>query len=133
MDAMSALFMVSSLCETAAMLPERTPNARSRAGFTIAAVQPADVLEFWFGRDRKDWFAKSDAFDAEIRDRFLATYEAAAAGKLASWNSDARSCLALVIVLDQFPRNMFRGSARALAADALAREAARRILEQAWD
>jgi uncharacterized protein (DUF924 family) len=115
------------------MLPETALNARSRARFTIAAVQPADVLEFWFGRDRKDWFAKNDAFDAEIRDRFLAVYEAAAAGQLASWKSDPRSCLALVIVLDQFPRNMFRGSARAFAADALARAAARVILERGWD
>jgi uncharacterized protein (DUF924 family) len=96
-------------------------------------VQPIDVLSFWFGRDRKDWFAKDDAFDAEIRGRFLAIYEAAAAGRLASWKSDARSCLALVIVLDQFPRNMFRASARAFAADALAREAARTILERGWD
>jgi uncharacterized protein (DUF924 family) len=96
-------------------------------------VQPIDVLQFWFGRDRKDWFAKNDAFDAEIRERFLATYEAAAAGRLASWKSAARDCLALVIVLDQFPRNMFRGSARAFAADALAREAARLILERGWD
>jgi uncharacterized protein (DUF924 family) len=96
-------------------------------------MQAAEVLEFWFGRDRKDWFAKNDAFDAEIRARFLATYEAAAAGRLASWKSAARDCLALVIVLDQFPRNMFRGSARAFAADALARDAARLIVERGWD
>ena len=96
-------------------------------------MQPADVLEFWFGRDRKDWFAKSDAFDAEIRARFLDAYEAAAAGRLDAWKADPRSCLALVIVLDQFPRNMFRASERAFAADALARDAARVIVENGWD
>ncbi len=96
-------------------------------------MNAAAVLEFWFGRDRKDWFAKSDAFDAEIRSLFLATYEAAAAGRLAAWKTHSRDCLALVIVLDQFPRNMFRDNARAFAADALARDAARVIVERGWD
>ena len=93
----------------------------------------AGVRRFWFDEHAKDWFVKNPAFDAEVRRRFLALHEAATAGRLAHWADDARSCLALVIVLDQFPRNMFRGEPRAFATDSLARAAARVILERGWD
>ena len=88
---------------------------------TQDAMKPADVLSFWRAAGPDKWFAKDDAFDAEIRARFLPTYEAAAAGRL-TWDETPEGALALVIVLDQFPRNMFRNSARAFAADPLARE-----------
>jgi len=93
----------------------------------------AAVLRFWFDEHGKDWFVKNPAFDAEVRERFLDVHEAAAAGKLAHWAEAPRSCLALVIVLDQFPRNMFRGEARAFATDGPARAAARVILERGWN
>jgi uncharacterized protein (DUF924 family) len=96
-------------------------------------VNPTEVLDFWFKRDRKQWFAKDPAFDEEIRARFLPLYERAASGVLASWRGEPASCLALVILLDQLPRNMFRDSARAFAADSLARDAARTLLEKSWD
>ena len=86
---------------------------------TIATA--ADVLAFWRAAGQKKWFAKDDAFDAEIRARFLATYEAAARGDLSDWEATPEGALALTIVLDQFPRNMFRHDARAFAADATAR------------
>jgi uncharacterized protein (DUF924 family) len=92
-----------------------------------------DVLRFWFDEHPKHWFVKNTLFDAEIRKRFLALHEQAAAGRLAYWADGPRGCLALVILLDQFPRNMFRGEARAFATDAQARMAARAILERAWD
>jgi uncharacterized protein (DUF924 family) len=92
-----------------------------------------DVLEFWFGpveirgKSRAEWFRKDDAFDAEIRRRFLALHAAAALGELERWRAEPRSMLALVIVLDQFSRNLYRGDARAFAQDghalACAREA----------
>ncbi len=93
----------------------------------------AEVLRFWFDEHPKDWFVKSPAFDAEIRAGFLTLHEDAAAGLLAHWADAPHSCLALVIVLDQFPRNMFRGEARAFATDAQARAAARVILERGWN
>ena len=93
----------------------------------------AEILRFWFEEHPKDWFVKNPAFDAEIRGRFLALHEAASAGRLAHWADDGRNCLALVIVLDQFPRNLFRGEARAFATDPLARAAARVILQHGWD
>ena len=92
-----------------------------------------DILRFWFDEHPKDWFVRNEAFDAEIRRRFLPLHQAAAAGKLAHWADQARSCLALVILLDQFPRNMFRGEALAFATDAPARAAARIILQRGWD
>jgi uncharacterized protein (DUF924 family) len=94
-----------------------------------------DVLGFWFRGEERDprWFRKDDAFDLEIRERFLPLYGQAARGGLPAWRESPPECLALVIVLDQFPRNMFRGTAQAFAADALAREAARAIVAQGWD
>ena len=71
-----------------------------------------DVLAFWLAAGHERWFEHDDAFDAEIRERFTATYEDAAAGRLNDWENSPEDALALVIVLDQFPRNMFRNSAR---------------------
>src|SRR3954469_10629224 len=96
-----------------------------------------EVLEFWFDpafdsdQRNKRWFGKDLAFDAQIRRRFLALYQEGAAGRLDAWKNSARGCLALVIVLDQFPRNMFRGQARAFATDTMARDAARALLARA--
>ena len=92
-----------------------------------------EVLNFWFDRDRKHWFKKNPGFDEEIRQRFLGPYELGAAGMLQAWKLAPESCLALVLLLDQFPRNMFRDSARAFATDSLARDAARVILDNGWD
>jgi uncharacterized protein (DUF924 family) len=95
--------------------------------------EATSVLRFWFEEHCGDWFVKNPAFDNEMRARFLALHESAAAGLRAHWAHDTRRCLALVIVLDQFPRNMFRGEARAFATDPLARAAARVILARGWD
>ena len=94
---------------------------------------PAQVLDFWFGAGPKKWFSKDDAFDAEIRERFLPTYEAAAAGRLSDWEATPDDALALLILLDQFPRNMFRGSPRTFAADPLALAVAKRAVAQHFD
>lgn len=107
-------------------------------------ADPADlianeVLAFWFGegdehgRKRVEWFKKDATFDDEIRRRFIPAYQLAAADRLSHWKDDVRACLALIIVLDQFSRNMFRGSARAFATDAMAREATRHALAQGFD
>lgn len=98
-----------------------------------------EIMDFWFGSGaergavRREWFAKDAAFDDSIRARFLALYEEAAAGRLAAWRGDGDECLALVVLLDQFPRNMFRNSARAFAADALALDAARHAVARGDD
>jgi uncharacterized protein (DUF924 family) len=99
----------------------------------MQTVKPSDILDFWFQQDRKTWFEKNPDFDAEIRARFLPLFELALKQDLAVWRQAPASCLALVILLDQFPRNMFRGNAKAFAGDPLAREAARAIIAQGWD
>lgn len=93
----------------------------------------ADVLAFWRAAGAERWFEKDDTFDRAIRDGYLATYEAAAAGKLNDWEKTPDGALALVIVLDQFPRNMFRGDARAFAADPLALAITERALTSGYD
>jgi uncharacterized protein (DUF924 family) len=94
---------------------------------------PADIAAFWRNAGPENWFTKSAAFDAEIRARFLATYEAAARAELAAWEASAEGAFALVIALDQFPRNMFRNDARAFAADPLARAVADRAIARGFD
>jgi uncharacterized protein (DUF924 family) len=94
---------------------------------------PEDVLAVWREAGPDRWYARDDAFDAAIRERFLATYEAAAAGQLSRWETSPAGALALVIVLDQFPRNMFRNDARAYAADPLARAIADRAIARGFD
>jgi uncharacterized protein (DUF924 family) len=90
-------------------------------GHDGAPAAPPDVLAFWRAAGPDKWFAKDAAFDAEIGQRFLPTYQAAAASRLAPWEATPDGALALVVALDQFPRNMFRGDARAFATDPLAR------------
>ncbi len=92
-----------------------------------------DVLAFWRDAGEKRWFLKDEAFDGAIRSRFLATYEAAARGELSVWEETPEGALALLIVLDQFPRNMFRNDARTYAADPLARAVADRALARGFD
>jgi long-chain acyl-CoA synthetase len=106
----------------------------AKAGVAGGAIAtPQGVLDFWFGVDPEKWYKKDDAFDAEIREQFLATYEAAAGGQLSEWGQTPESALALVIVLDQFPRNMFRSSPRAFAADSLALATAKCAVERGFD
>src|SRR5262245_13549187 len=95
---------------------------------------PADLLDFWFSdQSRVHWFEKNGAFDAAIRERFEETLRAGAAGELDHWARTAPGALALVILLDQFPRNLYRGSARAFATDARARAVAGQAIAQRLD
>ncbi|MET1046781.1 MAG: DUF924 family protein [Hyphomicrobium sp.] len=93
----------------------------------------ADVLAFWRGAGEDKWFEKSEDFDRDCRENFLGTYEAAASGQLSDWQQTPDGALALVIVLDQFPRNMFRNDPRAFATDPLALEVARRAILSGFD
>ena len=91
---------------------------------TTALASPDDVVGFWREAGPRKWFRKDEAFDRDFRERFLATHEAAAAGKLAAWGASAEGALALVLLLDQLPRNAFRDTPRMYATDAQARAAA---------
>jgi uncharacterized protein (DUF924 family) len=96
-------------------------------------VFPEHVLEFWREAGPSRWFRKDDAFDADFRARFLGAHEAAARGDLDSWARSADGALALLILLDQFPRNAFRGSARMFESDAKARGVARAAIDAGFD
>jgi len=98
-----------------------------------AGLTPAAVLEFWRSAGSEKWFAKDAAFDAEIRARFLPAWEAAAGGQLTGWEETAQGALALTIVLDQFPRNMFRGDPRTYQEDAAARAVGARAIARGFD
>lgn len=91
---------------------------------SVSGFQPHEVVRFWRSAGPARWFKHSPQFDAEFRSRFLAAHEAAAAGALASWRDHAEGALALVLLLDQFPRNAFRGTPRMYATDAQARQVA---------
>lgn len=93
-----------------------------------------EVLHFWFKEtEPQQWFQKNEDFDNEIRGRFLVTWEMARDGLCDSWNKDAEGCLALCIVLDQFPRNMFRGSPDAFATDGHALSVAKHAVSGGFD
>lgn len=96
-------------------------------------ASPAEVLAFWREAGRKRWFTADQAFDAACRARFLLTHEAAARGDLNEWELDPNGALALVLLLDQFPRNMFRGTRRAHATDPAALMAADRAIGRGHD
>lgn len=100
-----------------------------------------EILDFWFGKPedadygkiRKFWFTKNREFDQEVRSRFLSVYQQAAAGQLDEWQTSPESCLALIILLDQFPRNMFRSQPQAFATDPQALGIAQYAITQGFD
>ncbi len=104
-----------------------------KAGMAATPASAREVVAFWHTAGPKKWFAKDTAFDKEIRSRFLPLYEQATAGELDDWEGSPVGALALLLLLDQFPRNMFRNDARAYAADPLARAVADRAIERGFD
>jgi uncharacterized protein (DUF924 family) len=96
-------------------------------------VTADEIVAFWRTAGPDRWFKKDTAFDDEIRRRFLDTYEEAAAGKFSDWEHTAPGALALLILLDQFPRNMFRGDAQAFGTDPLARAIAAGAIVRGFD
>ena len=95
--------------------------------------QAADVLDFWFVQTRpRQWFAKDPALDALLRERFLGLTRRAIAGELDVWSAEPTSGLALVLLLDQFPRQIWRGTAMAFAGDPLALPLSLRAVELGW-
>ena len=104
----------------------------------ISLDRAMDIYRFWFGapggaafrEGREMWFRGGPALDAALRRDFLADHERAAAGRLDPWRADWRGCLASILLLDQFPRNMFRGRARSFATDPMALDLARHALAE---
>ena len=96
-------------------------------------ASPQDIVTFWRDAGYERWYTKNDAFDQQLRERFMLTWEAARDEKLGAWQETDDGVLALLIVLDQFPRNMFRNDPRAFSTDALARTVAARAITEGRD
>src|ERR1700722_13199222 len=97
-------------------------------------IVPEDILNFWFieiGRDR--WFSDDRALDSMLRDKFMGVYEKAAANQLETWKENPEGFLALLLLLNEFPRRMFRGTSRAFETDAEALEMAREAIIRHFD
>jgi uncharacterized protein (DUF924 family) len=94
---------------------------------------PEEILAFWREAGSERWYTKDAAFDAQVQRQFLGLWQKAAAGELSSWETSDDGALALVILLDQFPRNMFRDDARAFSTDPLALEVAARAIARGTD
>lgn len=95
---------------------------------------PKDVTDFWFSPEaRPHWFTASDAFDAALRQRFTVLHESARGGELDDWAKTPGGALALILLLDQIPRNIFRNSARAFGSDDKALALAKRAVASGFD
>ncbi|MFT6558430.1 DUF924 family protein [Sneathiella sp.] len=99
-----------------------------------------EILDFWFlppahpdyGKPREEWFSKNEEFDALVRDNFLEDFSKATEGHYLDWTDTDMGCLALILLLDQFSRNMFRDDPKAFSADAKAREIARHMIDRGY-
>ena len=120
---------------------DATLDAVTSSMLTTADDRAEAILTFWFGEPkdpdygtyRKQWFTKSDAFDEQIRQHFLADYEKAAAGHYAPWRTVPERAIALLLLFDQFPRNLFRGTPRSFATDDQALAIAQDLVNKGTD
>lgn len=97
-------------------------------------VEPADILDFWFAENiRPLWFNSTPEFDAELKERFVDVYSAALNEEFSAWQHSADGCIALVVILDQFPLNMFRGLPESFAGEVKAREIAKVAVNKGFD
>jgi uncharacterized protein (DUF924 family) len=103
--------------------------------------QAQEILDFWFGqaneasygKPRQVWFTKKPEFDEQVQTHFMTDYQLAAAGQLDRWKQSPETCLALILLLDQFPRNMFRGTPQQFATDWQALSTAQYAVAQGYD
>lgn len=125
----------------APLIHRASPEGKVKSGRRTHSVTPATALAFWFGcpddpdfgQPRKVWFKADEMFDHAIRRHFQAALIDAGKGKLDHWAKDATGALALIVLLDQFPRNVYRDSAQAFAFDERARHWAHLAINKSWD
>jgi uncharacterized protein (DUF924 family) len=134
----NSLLAVTVLATASAQLPAYEPpgyfmeHVADRQPLLVDA-EARNVVRFWKEAGPGLWFAKDPAFDQRFRERFLLEHEAAARGEHASWQATPEGSLALIILLDQFPRNAFRGTPRMYATDAGARKVANLALAAGYE
>lgn len=97
-------------------------------------ITPEDILDFWYSpRAKEKWFSSTPEFDSELSEKYADTWQSAAEDKLHDWSDTPTGCLALAIVLDQFPLNMFRGQPKSFQTEEKAREVARQAITKGFD
>jgi uncharacterized protein (DUF924 family) len=138
MHTTNSLLAVTILAAASAQAPAYEPPGYFMQHVTdrqprLIDTEASKVIDFWKAAGPALWFAKDPTFDQRFRQRFLLDHEAAARGEFSSWQSTPEGALALIILLDQFPRNAFRGTARMYATDASARRAASLALAAGYD
>ena len=139
MHTTNSLLAVTILAATSAQASAYEPpgffmeTVADRQSVLAPAAEALKVVAFWKEAGPALWFAKDAAFDQRFRERFLLDHEAAARGDLSSWQATPEGSLALIILLDQFPRNAFRDTPRMYATDASARKAAGLALAAGYD
>lgn len=111
-----------------------SPWPSTPLGIAMQSDEIGQLIDFWFSdRVKPLRFNSTAAFDAEIRDRYFALWQRAQRGELEHWRGSKEGCIALVILLDQFPLNMFRGRAEAFATEAHSRDVAGYAIEAGFD
>jgi len=103
------------------------------SGLTSVAPRPTDVIAFWSEAGPALWFAKDEAFDRRFREAFMEAHQAACRGELDDWQRTPGGALALILLLDQFPRNAFRGTPRMYVSDTRAQKAAEAAIAAGHD
>ena len=97
-------------------------------------IEPADIIDYWFSEKSKQfWFASTPSIDKEITSRYETVWEKAASGGLSSWGETADGSVALIIILDQFPLNMFRGKAKGFKTESMAVKVALNAIDNGFD
>ena len=97
-------------------------------------IEPADIIDYWFSEKSKQfWFASTPSIDKEITSRYETVWEKAASGGLSSWGETSEGSVALIIILDQFPLNMFRGKAKGFKTENMAVEVALNAIDNGFD
>jgi len=115
------------------MMTRNAPLTPVAANTNATLPEPADLVAAWRDAGYEKWFSRDDAFDAMLRDRFGAAQAAAARGELDGWQATPEGALALVLLLDQIPRNIYRSTPAAFATDPAARRIAAASLERGYD
>jgi uncharacterized protein (DUF924 family) len=130
---LAALSWATACTAPAPSTPMSSPPTATPSETRSAPADAIAVVAFWQGAGPAKWFAKDPDFDRRFRERFAADYERAARGELEGWLGTSEGALALILLLDQYPRNSFRGTAEMYATDALARRMADAALTRGLD
>ena len=101
---------------------------------TTESITPSLIIEYWYSEKiKKHWFNSTDELDKEIKENYEATWKAAIRGELNSWKESAEGCLALAIIFDQFPLNMFRGEVESFSTETMAIKVSKLAIEKGFD